>query len=193
MRIAEELLTDFQEKCILKCSLAGEDLDYINRPIQDIVAEYDALLDHTEEENDDESSSSIESEDDVWWDELSRSSISPTQISSSIHSELGNRQNGKMYRLLNFKKGLVKYFTISKLHYYYTDLKELIVKLEQRLNGQLGNVRFMSIVQVIPLEELGQNKKLLQQLATVFLNRKSPHQTNDLHSNTVGMKYVLIH
>ena len=66
------------------------------------------------------------------------------------------------------------------------DLVRFTRNLEQRINDSLAQVRFVYIPRAIPLEEFGENKKLLDQLAIVFLSNKPtrrPSEEDLSHSN----------
>jgi hypothetical protein len=144
MRITNEILTNFESACIQKCA-DGDDTEtnYIN------------IVDHVNVADQPHSSNDESSDDDIVWDERTPSASPSTSLLNN-DTETPGRMN-RIYRLQHFK----------------IDLKNMITRLETRLNEYLGCLRFMSVINTIPLEELGHNKKLLDQLATVFLNRKS--------------------
>ena len=59
--------------------------------------------------------------------------------------------------------------------------------MEQRINDFLAQVRFVYIPHAIPLEGFGENKKLLDQLAIVFLSNKPTRRSTEeelSHSNS---------
>lgn len=93
LRIAEEILKDFQEKCNLKCQSPGDEFS-----IEDLE-EYEILpTDSDNEDNEDD-----ESEDDLWWD-----SEGPRSPRSLSHSDIPSRSSlTNVYRLSNFKSGIV--------------------------------------------------------------------------------------
>lgn len=68
--------------------------------------------------------------------------------------------------------------------------------MEQRINDFLAQVRFVYIPHAIPLEGFGENKKLLDQLAIVFLSNKPTRRSSEedlSHSNSFLYPSFIFH